>query len=377
MLPRHKINSLRGVAILLVFGYHSLLVIFGEYEFRRLGPSHFFVDLDSYLPGQIVLNLLPTGMGAGVTIFLVLSGFLIHWNHLKNGEVFQFSSFINRRFWRIYPPYLAALLFFSLSRGTEGGLSLLTHLTLTHNLLERTFFSINPALWSLGLEVQLYLLYPVLLWLRRHLGMSQTTLAIGLLGLATMGTGLLLHARSPVVYLSPPAMWILWAIGAFFGEQYFQQKRLFSGHGLHLLAAFFLLTLLKITVLYLFLGRLLFALFFVCLLDWFLQRNNASIGAGMTLFGRVLSSIGLCSYSIYLFHQPYLHSLIGFFSFYNSSKPALGLGVLLSFGLVFVVAQITYRLLELPSLRLGKVFYQRFWPSRSFTLGTFPVTKQS
>jgi peptidoglycan/LPS O-acetylase OafA/YrhL len=36
-----KIDVLRGVAITLVFGYHALLVIFGQYEIYDFSPSGF------------------------------------------------------------------------------------------------------------------------------------------------------------------------------------------------------------------------------------------------------------------------------------------------------------------------------------------------
>ncbi|MDQ2772566.1 MAG: acyltransferase family protein, partial [Bacteroidota bacterium] len=152
-----KIDVLRGIAILLVFSYHALLVVFGDFEVLDFTPWWLWVNFGHYSPARLALALTPGGMGTqGVTLFLVISGFLIHWGYLKSGASFRAGEFFSRRFWRIYPPYLVALLLFGFTLGFGGGRSLLAHLTLTHNLSDQTFATINPSFWSLALEAQLY-----------------------------------------------------------------------------------------------------------------------------------------------------------------------------------------------------------------------------
>jgi peptidoglycan/LPS O-acetylase OafA/YrhL len=361
-VPRHneKIDVLRGVAIMLVFGYHSLLVVFGQYEIYDFSPSGFWIDFARYVPGRVLLGMTPWGMGGqGVTLFLVISGFLIHWGFLKSGAAFRFGEFFNKRFWRIYPPYLMAVVVFGLSLGTGGVFSLLTHLTLTHNLFGRSFTTINPSFWSLGLEMQFYLLYPVFLVLRRWLGIDRATLAVA------GGTGLTLvlmlgfNFRSPVLWLSPLNLWLVWVIGAWFGERFFQGKRLFTRSPGYLVGGYVLLSLSTVTLVYGVLGRVLFSLFFICLMDWFLHRNapvTSIMGKALTSF---TARVGLYSYSIYLFHQPFLYRVITFFSFGQQSKPVLGLAVGAAFVLMFVIAHFTYHWLELPAIRCGKALYAR------------------
>jgi len=91
----------------------------------------------------------------GITLFLVISGFCIHLTVAKKmgdgqGMRTNWGRFWKRRFFRLYPPYLAAIV---LSVGILVFLSpgwfptryewvsptwdLLTHLTLTHNLFKR------------------------------------------------------------------------------------------------------------------------------------------------------------------------------------------------------------------------------------------------
>jgi peptidoglycan/LPS O-acetylase OafA/YrhL len=357
-----KINVLRGVAILLVFGYHALLVLFGEFEIYDFKPSWVWVDFSRYSLGRILLNMTPAGMGAqGVTLFLVISGFLIHWGYLKSGAGFRWSSFFNKRFWRIYPPYLVALLLFSLSLGAGGKFSLLTHLTLTHNLFDRSSFTINPSFWSLALEVQLYLLYPVLLLLRRRLGMGRATLALGLLSILTMSTQLITQLPMRWVWLSPLNLWVVWALGAYLGELFYYKKRFFTGSGYQLAGFYLLLTLTRITVL-LVLHRMAFAVFFICLIDWYLHRPETAPGLVSEKLLRFMAPVGVYSYSIYLFHQPFLWDVLTFLRFGSTNKVVLMLTVGTSFGLFLGLAYCTYHLLELPSIRWGQRLYQRFGP---------------
>jgi peptidoglycan/LPS O-acetylase OafA/YrhL len=363
-MPRHldKINVLRGVAILLVFGYHALLAIFGNYEILDFSPYWVCIDFARYPPSRILLSMTPPGMGAqGVTLFLVISGFLIHWGFLKSGASFRLSEFFNKRFWRIYPPYLVALLVFSLSLGTGGRLSLLTHLTLTHNFFDHIITAINPSFWSLALEAQLYLLYPVFLLLRRRLGIGKTTLAIGALAVLTLALELWLRPRILAIWLSPPNLWFVWAAGAYLGEQFYLGKRVFTRSPAWLVGVYVLLSLSTVTPVYPLLGRLLFSVFFICLMDWYLHRAApaTSSAAGEALF-KLTARVGVYSYSIYLFHQPFLYQVIIFLTFGRQHKAVVALAILGAFALMFGIAHFTYHWLEVPSIRWGKALYARW-----------------
>ncbi|MFD1873007.1 acyltransferase family protein [Hymenobacter bucti] len=362
-MPRHleRINVLRGVAIMLVFSYHSLLAIFGSYEILDFGPTWLWLDFARFAPNRILISMTPWGMGAqGVTLFLVISGFLIHWGFLKSGATFRLSEFFSKRFWRIYPPYLVAVLVFSLSLGTGGPLSLLTHLTLTHNLTDRTFTTINPSFWSLALEAQLYVLYPVFLLLRRRLGIGKTTLAIGALAVLTLALEVIFQPRILAVWLSPPNLWFVWAAGAYLGEQFYHGKRIFTRSPAYLVGMYVLLSLSTVTIVYPILGRLLFSLFFICLMDWYLHRAApATTAVGEALF-RLAARVGVYSYSIYLFHQPFLYQIIHFLTSRYQHRVVDALAILGAFALFFGLAHFTYHWLEVPSVRWGKTLYARW-----------------
>jgi peptidoglycan/LPS O-acetylase OafA/YrhL len=157
----------------------------------------------------LVRGLLRHGHFA-VAVFIVLSGYCLMRpvasdpSRRVRGGV---TAFLGRRARRILPPYYAALclcwlliaLVPALQRpgrarwdralpAFEPGV-VAAHLALVHNLDERWIFKVDPPLWSVATEWQIYLLFPALLavW-RRHGG--ATTVAAGFAlgcGVAALG----------------------------------------------------------------------------------------------------------------------------------------------------------------------------------------------
>src|SRR6187455_3011923 len=88
-----SIDSLRGVAILMVILYH----------------------VHAWLPGLDGLPSwyrFPISLGfSGVDLFFVLSGFSLYYAWLRqeqSAKALNVKKYYWRRFWRIYPPYLIA-----------------------------------------------------------------------------------------------------------------------------------------------------------------------------------------------------------------------------------------------------------------------------
>jgi FkbM family methyltransferase len=187
---------------------------------------------------------LPATVGMfGLALLLVISGFCIHLTTAKalargEGARCNWVEFWARRFRRLYPPYLAALLFtfllalaFSPNRdfffaAYRGGASpardLFSHLTLVHNLFERYALGLgNSPLWTLGMEEQLYALYAVLLLLRARLSAAGTFAVAAAVTLLWFAASVLVGALGrPWVcwYLWPFAYWLVWALGALAAE---------------------------------------------------------------------------------------------------------------------------------------------------------------
>jgi len=221
------LDYIRGIAIIAVLLFHTLGTAYG---YDALPWKGWFRDFS--VPVSF-LCFLPLSFGqAGVAIFFVVSGFCIHVSFQQQGQ--RWGDFFIRRFFRIYPPYLAALILFALIlpelgridfHGQHAWLQLLTHLFLVHNCDPLTFTSINGSFWSLAIEAQLYLLYPVLLVLVARFGRRQTIAILA-------GCELLIRGLNSVIQMagatnttgghiswlltnSPLGYWFSWALGAF------------------------------------------------------------------------------------------------------------------------------------------------------------------
>lgn len=151
-----------------------------------------------------------TGGFIGVDIFFVISGFIIARALLAEIQKGRFSirHFYLRRFRRIYPPLLTVLLatlvtgyFLLTPEELEGAAeSGLAAMLLVPNLFfsDANYFAageVRPLLhtWSLGVEEQVYLVFPLLLVpFAKHLwGRTATFILIVTLGILSFGASLL------------------------------------------------------------------------------------------------------------------------------------------------------------------------------------------
>lgn len=100
----------------------------------------------------------------GVDLFFVISGFVITASALRQKDTAGYARhFWRARFARILPLYYFTLVAFLLVHGAQvlekdPVLQLVSHLLLFHNLFQETAFSINGVTWSLGVEMQLYVI---------------------------------------------------------------------------------------------------------------------------------------------------------------------------------------------------------------------------
>ncbi|MET8638318.1 acyltransferase family protein [Streptomyces sp. NPDC004096] len=134
-----------------------------------------------------------------VVFFLVLSGFSLAVSPARNGwRPGGVSRFLRRRAWRILPPYWAALAFSLViswlvvpasHTGPPTGRSVLVYGLVAQDMF--TAPTPNGAFWSIGVEAELYLLFPLLLFVRRRLGavvlMTAVTLLVAAGGLTAAG----------------------------------------------------------------------------------------------------------------------------------------------------------------------------------------------
>lgn len=328
--------------------YHFELALFpGFEEMRHKDTKH------------IILNLSPTAYGwIGVQLFLIISGFLIHLGFLSRNGSLNTSAFYSKRFWRIYPPYLIVLLIFfataigikNYSYSNEGYKDLFVHLFFIHNLFDKYYFSINPSFWSLALEMQLYLIYPIFLFIRKWLGIKKTIIIIFLL---TPASYFAVQSIAPHSKLVAQGFvfnnWFTWCAGAFLAERYINGQRLFGKFSLTIALLGSVATILSGFFIAIELSGVIAIFASIAFFEWLLHKEiNIK-----TPINKALAIIGIVSYSIYLIHQPLIHLAIPWFNFLGPKAYWAFIKPIPIFISIFIISYFSYRFIELPSIRLG------------------------
>jgi peptidoglycan/LPS O-acetylase OafA/YrhL len=156
-----------------------------------------------------------------VVVFIVLSGFSLALSPARHGwRLDAVSRFASRRARRILPPYWAALVF-SLAvawlvvpppgQGAPDAKSVVVNGLLMQNLVGAP--SPDRSFWSIAVEAQLYVLFPLLLLMVRRWG-AGVMVAIVTLVVATLGIlGPHVSGLDVFVIQSPPDLAALFAVG--------------------------------------------------------------------------------------------------------------------------------------------------------------------
>jgi peptidoglycan/LPS O-acetylase OafA/YrhL len=366
------LDLFRGVAIICVFAYHALFQAFRRDQLDWSGRLRNFDAPASFL------GLYPVTWGwCGVAFFFVVSGFCIHLSHARAKDP-SVISFLIRRWFRIYPPFLAALLFFVFvfphtrlalhSRYDLG--QLLSHLLLLHNLDNRTWSTINVAWWSVAVEFQLYLLYPLLLAAARRFGWHGVLVitAVIEIGLRLGGDVYQLTTNRPLpalLFNLPLYFWFSWTMGAAIAEAYVKGKPLpFMRSSIGLwLALFIAADLIKPLHEFSFtFAALITAIVIARLLSPDAQAAYRSMSF---LPRRLIDHVrlaGVCSYSIYLIHLPIVEVWPQLVRFVAPAAGAYALlvyaGCLASWAIILPLSWIMYRYVERPAIAMGKRIIQ-------------------
>jgi peptidoglycan/LPS O-acetylase OafA/YrhL len=259
----------------------------------------------------------------GVPLFFVISGLCIHLPAARalaaRGVIVpDWGRFFRRRFWRLYPSYLAALvvavLLMLLVRGAlpVDGRGLLAQMLLVHTFDPATFDGVNPPAWTLAVEAQLYLAYPIVLalWVRRGpwraLGL---VLAITMLYRWSLNFGVVPDYYGGVAWEFFLARWWEWTLGALLAGWAVGTVRLPRVVRSPWLAAVVLALAVRFewemwrSWLYTF-KEPMYGLAFALVVLAGLDREQRGGGVGTTRFGRYCAEVGVFSYSLYLLHRP-------------------------------------------------------------------------
>jgi peptidoglycan/LPS O-acetylase OafA/YrhL len=154
-------DGLRGVAIGLVVWFHIWLI---SWQSATIPLPGFTLSLQP---------LAETGF-VGVELFFFLSGFCIFYPYARglftDKHPPDYFEFYRRRWLKIVPSYLLAIAVLiavgwqKYDSAGQGLRDVAFHLIFIHNWFAATMSSIDGVLWSLGVEVQFYVLFPLIVW---------------------------------------------------------------------------------------------------------------------------------------------------------------------------------------------------------------------
>lgn len=358
-----SLDGLRGIAILLVLLHNFDVLDLGGV--RTLGSV---LVKEFFYIGWI-----------GVQLFFVLSGYLITRGLLTTqGEPDYFGRFFLKRVLRIFPLYYLALLVFLVLLPATGWVE---QRPLQHSSLWLWFYLSNwttpyeptggplPHFWSLAVEEQFYLVWPLLLWkLRlRHIWW----LCLGLTALAPLVRWVMVQQGFPdeALYeftfsrmdaLTAGAALAAWDHGrALHGATRWRAWHL-QLIGLLLLVAAAVAShgFRRIGPLPQVLGYSLLALGFAALTGWAVLTDQArSRGGSVSRWSAVLRwsllrRFGHYSYAIYVFHKP-LHDLVGvpLLAYWTGQPHTADLGIatlyfVLATAVLYAVGWLSWHLFE-------------------------------
>jgi peptidoglycan/LPS O-acetylase OafA/YrhL len=295
------LDGIRGLAALFVVINHVFLRAFPGYP----------VDHAPFWSAWFIYGRF------AVVVFIVLSGFSLALSPARHGwRLDGVSRFARRRARRILPPYWAALAFSLVvawlvlpqpGHGVPDAKSVVVNGLLMQNIVGA--HSPNAAFWSMAVEAQLYVVFPLLLLMVRRWS-AIAMVAIVMLVVAAVGiVGPHVSHLDTFVIQSPPDLAALFALGilsaGIVGAS--RARRSWPWHWLALAAAVPVLAMIwwqgsVWTLNHLFWVDLALGPAIACLLAGLATGRPRALLR--MLDARPIRNLGASSYSLYLTHAP-------------------------------------------------------------------------
>lgn len=365
-----ELDSLRGLAAIAVILSHLALVL----------PSIYLIEKLKNTP----LHIFWAGHEA-VILFFILSGYVLSLPYLNN-KTPKYKAFFTKRVCRIYLPYIVSISIGILCMGMFAHnkipelskwfndiwanpvplREIIDHIIMLGNFKS---YAINNIIWSLVHEMRISIIFPIIMFIVIKLNWK-TSIVVGLscslVYFLTWIISLKLFKYNITEYDTSYIL-TLHYVG------FFILGSLLAKHKQHLHDAYVKITTIK-RISFLVIGLLaytytwwfmpnVFYLHFSFINDWMIAIGCSviilsslnSTRLKILLLLRPIQFTGKISYSLYLFHMIILIVMIN--AFYGKMPINLILGI--SFILSFIIASVAYYIVEIPSIKLGKILTKK------------------
>jgi peptidoglycan/LPS O-acetylase OafA/YrhL len=346
------IDGVRGVCAIYIVVHHLFLNLYPTI-WHQEAKQAFLAAWWHLGAGWLLLGHYAVGA------FIVLSGYCLMMPVSRDGALRGgWQGFYTRRLSRILPTYYAAIVFCALvdTFGHVGGhlrpVDFVVHALLINNWLSND--AINGAFWFIATQAQLYVLFPLLVWLRFRLGIAWATLALVAVSLSAF---MIWHDVLPwstcVHYVGLFALGMLVSEVVFSPEERWKPIKAHDAWGPLATAALLALTVIS-TVRFddimawdrlvgcadLLVGVLTASLLVVA-------ARSASTPLRKALEWKPLVAIGTFSYSLYLTHGPILILVRNHLPYALDNRVAAIMCLVVA-PVCFVIGYVFYLLFEKP-----------------------------
>ena len=308
------------------------------------------------------LGMIRWHFGLAVNLFFVLSAFSL----AHSTRVEDLPGYFIKRFFRIAPLFYVALIFYQTIFGAKPVLVTLANATFIFNLIPGLEQSGVWAGWTIGVEMLFYLTLPVLLILCKTVRASLVLTLIAIL-VSWVGRALLEQSSLPKFYSHAALVsnYAYFCMGLL-AYRLFQNQTVKVGRiGLISLAIVAAGLVVPGSVV-LAPGRpdsLVFGLGFAGICLWQAARPSWLMRL------QIMQFLGERSYSLYVLHPLVIFCLTplypSVYATFGGSPWSYVACAAMTLFMLSIVADATYRLIEAPSIRFGRILIERMRNSKS------------
>lgn len=314
----------------------------------------------------------------GVPLFFVISGFILGLPfakfHLSNGKQVNLKTYFIRRLTRLEVPYIIVLtllffgytIFFEIIPFDLGLKSYVSSLFYFHNIVfagVELYPILNPNLWSLEIEIQFYVLVPLLVYLfsvKSVLGRRGMLIVITLLFT-------LYNVYYTLPFLSIVTFFQYFLVGFLLADLYVSKSTIFPKTKLDALIGFFLLVFIWVFETQDFNTNIAKSAWEITrLISIFFLFYYVIFHKALTFLSYpFITNVGGMCYSIYMLHSPIIYVFGKYMMKITFSKYAavnFSIYLLLLLATILLISSVFFQLIERPCMERDwyKKLYQRF-----------------